>query len=298
MDNLRDKVCVITGATSGIGRALALALARQGMRLFLIGRDQGRGRRLLRTIQSESTSARAEFLPCELTDLAQVRATAATIRAAAPEGIHLLVNNAHVRLDTLQTTASGIELTFAVNHLAHFALTAHLLESLLKVPEARILNVAGDAYLWGNPNWAECLHPTSSAPHKALATSKLANVIFTVELARRLQGTSVTVNAAHPGIVATRAGTNGQFWRLLKYYLYYGLRRELISARRAAEPLADLCTSARWRGDTGGYFSGGQPQELSPAARNPAIAAHLWDISLQLTQLGPELGPAWQYFDS
>jgi NAD(P)-dependent dehydrogenase (short-subunit alcohol dehydrogenase family) len=297
MNDLHDQVCVITGATSGVGRVLALALARRGGRLFLLGRNRSRANRLLQTIRNEVGTGRAEFLPCELSDLTQVRRTAATIRAATP-CVHLLVNNAHVRCPSFQSNPDGVEMTFAVNHLAYFALTALLLESLLAAPEARILNVAGDAYLWGCSAWERCTEPAAFERGQALATSKLANVVFTIELARRLRGTSVSVNAAHPGIMATRAGTNGRLWMLLKYYLYYGFKGELISPRRAALPLVDLCTAPQWRGVSGCYFSGGRPQEVTAEARDPEVASRLWRLSLQWTRLGPDLGPAWKYFGS
>lgn len=288
----------MTGATSGIGRALARVLAEREVKLFLIGRDQNRAARLLRAIRKTTQSDTAVFLPCELTDLDQIKAAAAAIKAATPGGITLLVNNAHVRLDALRTASSGVELTFAVNHLAYFALTGHLLESLLIAPEARILNVAGDACMWGDPLWENSVRPVSFVRGKALATSKLANVVFTLELARRLQGTSVTVNTAHPGIVATRAGTGGHPLRLFKYYLYYLLRGKMISARTAALPLADLCLSETYRGVTGSYFSNGQPSEASLVARKPEVAASLWKLSLELTRLDSTLGPAWRYYSS
>jgi len=203
MTHLHGKTCVITGATSGIGRALALSLAEHGAHLFLIGRNAHRAQGLLREIKKKAGGGRAVFLPCELTDIRQIRETAATIRAATP-CVHLLVNNAHVRFDSIQSSADGVERTFAVNHLAYFALTAFLMEPLLAAPEARILNVAGDAYLWGSADWGKCANPLTAEPKLALASSKLANVVFTMELARRLQKTAVSVNAAHPGIVATR----------------------------------------------------------------------------------------------
>jgi len=295
MNELRDKVCVITGATSGVGWALALALAKQGGRLFLIGRNQTRAARLLKAIRKIDHDSQPVFLPCDLADQQQIRATAAAIRAATP-CVHLLINNAHVRLGKVQANTDGTELTFAVNHLAYFTLTALLLEPLLAAPEARIINVSGDAYLWGSSDWERSINPATVEQRRALATSKLANVIFTIELARRLRGTAVTVNSMHPGIVATRAGTNGQLWRMLKYYIYYGSKGEMISAGRAAIPLTELCILPKWSRTTGCYFSNGQPQEVPAVARNAEATSRLWDISLRLTGLDSELGQAWQYF--
>lgn len=296
MSKASNKTCVITGATSGIGRAMALLMSERGIKIFFIGRDRARAARMLRAIRKSTQNDTAVFLPCELSDLDQIESTAAAIKTAAPAGIDLLVNNAHVRPAVLQTNKRNIELTFAVNHLSHFALTGFLLESLLAAPAARILNVAGDAYKLGDPQWKNAVRPTTFARGEALATSKLANVVFALELARRLKNTTVTVNAAHPGIVATRAGTNGHPLRLLKYYCYYLMRGELISARTAAMPLVDICLSEKYLGVSGAYFNAGQITEVSTAARNPEVAASLWRLSIDLAQMGEGLGFAWQYY--
>jgi NAD(P)-dependent dehydrogenase (short-subunit alcohol dehydrogenase family) len=274
---MHGMVCVITGATSGIGKAAATALARQGAQLVLVGRDRGRAEAV--AIGSPGAAPpRVEI--ADLASMEQVRALAGRLRAL--ERIDVLINNAGLVVNERRVTPDGFEHVFAVNHLAPFLLTNLLLPKL--TAPARVVTVTSDAHTaasldLGNPNLE---HGWNS--WRSYANSKLANILFTRELARRLEGTGVTANCAHPGVV--RSGFGREARPLLRFGLTLA-RPFLLSPERGADTIVYLASSPDVAGETGGYYVKHQRREPSAAARDDATARKLWEISEEMTGLHP-----------
>jgi NAD(P)-dependent dehydrogenase (short-subunit alcohol dehydrogenase family) len=279
---LRDKTCVVTGATSGIGEETALALAGEGARLVIVARSHERGTKTLERIRAETGNPRVELALADLASLAEIRRLAQELLAACPQ-IHVLVNNAGVMNLTRRVTIDGFEETFAVNHLAYYALTNLLLDRLRASAPARIVNVASDAHKFG-PLDPDDLH--SEKRYRAMRVygrSKSANILFTVELARRLQGTGVTVNAVHPGAVASRLGkNNGPFSRALSSLL----APFFLSPERGARTSVHVATAPELANVSGRYFAKEREARTTAAAQDPALARRLWDESARLTGIG------------
>ena len=278
---MNGKVCVVTGATSGIGKAAATALARMGAQVVLAGRDRGRAEAAAAAI-----GANAAVPPnVEIADLAsmeEVRALAGRLRSL--ERIDVLINNAGLVLGERRGTEDGFEHVFAVNHLAPFLLTNLLLPKLTGSAPARVVTVTSDAHSAAkldldNPNLE---HGWDS--WRSYANSKLANILFTRELARRLDGTGVTANCAHPGVVRTGFGREGK--PLLRLGTTIA-RPFFLSPERGADTIVYLASSPDVAGGTGGYYVKRQRREPSAAARDDAAARKLWDISEKLTGLTP-----------
>lgn len=292
---VRERTCVITGATSGIGRATAMALAKQGARLILVGRNESRGEALSSCIRRQYGSDMAQFIRSDLTSERDVESLAAGIGRRFSV-IDVLVNNAGARFDTYGANPDGIERTFAGNHLGHFLLTALLLERLLRSPGGRIITLGSGAHGVTPPaGWM--LTAANYDRKLAYGGSKLANIMFAYELARRLTGTAVTVNAFDPGGVATRLGLNNGLGAWLKHIGYYVAKRQLLTSHRAGQDLSYLCTAPELRGQTGGYYSGRQRIQSSPLSLDPSLSRELWRISVEKTHLNAgRLGEAWRYF--
>lgn len=295
MINMQGKVCVITGATSGIGRAAALELGRAGADVFLIGRNIARAESALKRIRANPQAGRAEFMKCDMSDQRQIREAAEAIRAAS-KCVDVLINNVGARFETFQRSADGIEMTFAINHLSHFLFTAFLIESLVKAPAARIINVAGARHWGASSDFESCLNPTSFDRRAALSTAKLANVVFTFELASRLKGTAISVNAVHPGAVATRAGSNGRLVPWMKHIVSHMLKGGLISSRKGADTIIFLASSPEVRGISGKYFYLRKPQETSKESQKEEVARKLWDLSVRMTHVDDKVGVGWKFF--
>ena len=274
------KTCLITGATSGIGRAAAMELAQDGFDLILTGRNRRRGEAVCEAIRRQRPDARAVFHPCDISSLNAVRGLADRVVENHPV-IDVLINNAGLRIDTYQQSADGIELTFATNHLGHFLLTRLLLPQLRAAPAARIITVSSSAHAAAQPPIQWVLHREEYDRRRAYAQSKLANILFTAELARRLEGTRIAAYAIHPGIAASGfAGNNGILPRL-KHLAAHAMRGELITARRAADGLVFLATSAN-PGPSGAYYHGCRSATPSHNAQDPNLAEDLWSASLRL----------------
>src|SRR5258707_533429 len=278
---MNGKVCVVTGATSGIGRAAATALARLGAEVVLVGRDRGRAEAAAAEIGSASTSP-PKVEVADLAAMEQVRGLAG--RLAALERIDVLINNAGLVLGERRVTPDGFEHVFAVNHLAPFLLTNLLLPELTASVPARVITVTSDAHSAArldldNPNLE---HGWDS--WRSYANSKLANILFTRELARRLDGTGVTANCAHPGVVRTGFGREG------RPLLRLGATPAppfLLSPERGADTIVYLASSPDVAGETGGYYIKRRRREPSAAARDDAAARKLWEISEKMTGLAP-----------
>ena len=210
--------------------------------------------------------------------------------------LDVLINNAGARFDYYQESADGFELTFATNHLGHFLLTALLVENLKAAPAARIVNVSSSAHASANRPDSWLMTPASFDRRQAYARSKLANVLHTCELSRRLSGTSVTANTMHPGIVVSGFARNNGIFSWLRHVVSHGLRRELISPRRGADTIVYLATSPDVAQTTGKYYYQRRPIESSPLSQDPQLARRLWSESVRLCGLDFSLGPAWRYF--
>jgi NAD(P)-dependent dehydrogenase (short-subunit alcohol dehydrogenase family) len=279
---LAGRTCVVTGATSGIGEETALALARQDARVLIVARSRERGARTLERIHAESGNRRVELVLADLASLAEIRRLAQELLAACPQ-IHVLVNNAGVVNLERRVTVDGFEETFAVNHLAYYALTNLLLDRLLASAPARIVNVASDAHRFG-PLDPDDLHSEKSyRAMRVYGRSKTANILFTVELARRLQGTGVTVNAVHPGPVASRLGKNNG---LLGRAVTSLLAPFFLSPERGARTSVHVATAEELTGVSGRYFAKSREARPTAAAQDPALAKRLWDESARLTGIG------------
>jgi NAD(P)-dependent dehydrogenase (short-subunit alcohol dehydrogenase family) len=276
---MEGKVCVITGATSGIGKAAAAAVARLGATVVLVGRDRGRTEAAVAEIGSVSASPpRAEI--ADLASLEQVRELAG--RLAGLERIDVLINSAGLVLGERRTTPDGFEYVFAVNHLAPFLLTNLLLPKL--TASARVVTVTSDAHSAARLDLSDPNLERGWDSWRSYANSKLANILFTRELARRLAGTGVTANCAHPGVVRTGFGRDAR--PLLRVGLTIA-RPFLASPGRGADTIVYLASSPDVADQTGGYYVKRQRREPSAAARDDTAARKLWQLSEKLTGLAP-----------
>jgi len=281
-DPVRDRVVLITGATSGIGRSAAFALAREGAHLLLVSRNRERGEGVVSGITRQTGNPRVELLVADLSSLAEIRTLASGVRSAHPV-IDVLINNAGLIIPRRTLTPEGIEATFALNHLGYFLLTNLLLEPLKSARSARIVNVASQAHKPGAIDFDDLFFEKRYNPFEAYARSKLANILFTYELAGRLQGTRVAVNALHPGGVRTNFGND---LTGAAGALYRGLKIFMRRAEKGAETVVWLATSPEVEGVTGKYFYDMKEIRSSPVSYDGALAKRLWDVSAQLTHLG------------
>jgi retinol dehydrogenase-12 len=278
---MSGEVCVVTGATSGIGKATAAALARRGAQVVLVGRHRGRGE----AAAAELAAAGGPAPRLEVADLAsmgQVRTLAD--RLGALERIDVLVNNAGLMAGQRRVTVDGFDEVFAVNHLAPFLLTNLLLGKLTAAGPGRVITVTSGAHAAARLDLDDLQLEHGWQSWRAYANSKLANILFTRELARRLEGSAVTANCAHPGLVRTRFGREARPPMRVAVTL---ARPFMLSARRGARTIVYLATSPEVAGATGGYYVKSQQREPSPGARDDAAARRLWQLSEELTGLTP-----------
>jgi NAD(P)-dependent dehydrogenase (short-subunit alcohol dehydrogenase family) len=278
---MNGKVCVVTGATSGIGKAAATALARMGGQVVLVGRDRGRTEAAVAEVGAAGTvPPKAEI--ADLASMEQVRALAG--RLASLERIDVLINNAGLVLGERRVTKDGFEHVFAVNHLAPFLLTNLLLPKLTGSAPARVVTVSSDAHTGAKLDLDDPGQEHGWNSWRSYANSKLANILFTRELARRLDGTGVTANCVHPGTVRTGFGREGK--PLLRLGTAIA-RPFFLSPDRGADTIVYLASSPDVAGETGGYYVKRRRREPSAAARDDVTARRLWDISAKMTGLAP-----------
>ena len=278
---MKGTVCVVTGATSGIGKAAATALARLGATVVMVGRDRGRTEAAAAQIAAVSASPpRAEI--ADLASLEQVRGLAG--RLAGLDRIDVLINNAGLVLGDRRITPDGLEHVFALNHLAPFLLTSLLLPKLTGSAPARVVTVTSDAHSAARLDLRDPNLEHGWDSWRSYANSKLANILFTRELARRLDGTGVTANCAHPGVVRTGFGRESR--PLLKLGITIA-RPFMLSPERGADTIVYLASSPDVAGQTGGYYVKRQRREPSAAARDDTVARELWELSEKMTGLAP-----------
>jgi len=286
--SLEDRTCLVTGATSGIGQETALGLAREGARVLIVGRDPARGEAARADIAKRSGNDRIELLLADLASLREVARLAGEVRARCP-ALHVLVNNAGIVNLKRQQSPDGFEATFAVNHLAYFALTLQLLDLLRASAPARIVNVSSDAHRFGQIDWDDLQSEKRYrglpyvAAMRVYGTSKLQNILFTRELARRLEGSGVTANCLHPGAVSTRLGANNGGGSRVVTSL---LRPFMLSPADGAKTSIHLAVSPEVTGISGGYFTKMREARCSRPARDVDAARRLWQVSAELTGLG------------
>ena len=274
---LRDRICLVTGATSGIGRVAATALAGMGATVLLAGRDRGRGSAALEEIRRRGGSA--EFLQADFSSLHAVRELAAEVRSRYPR-LDVLLNNAGGVNAERRLTPDGIEQTFAVNHLATFLLTEELRDLLVASAPARIVTVSSEAHrMLKALDFDNLQGEQSYKGFRAYAISKLANILFTYELDRRLHGTGVTANCLHPGTV--RTGIWGAARGVLRLLVLL-VQPFMISAERGAQPLIKLASDPACAAVSGRYFLKGKEARSSPLSYDTEVAARLWETSATL----------------
>lgn len=281
--NMEGKVCLVTGATSGIGLETARALARQGATVVLSGRDQGRGEAALAEVRRTVPDAKLDLMLAELSSLASVRQLARDFQLKYSR-LDVLLNNAGIVNDRRQLSPDGFEMTIATNHLAHFLLTNLLLDLLKSSGASRVVNVSSEGHRFGSLDFLDDLQSEHDySGMKVYGRSKLANILFTRELARRLTGTKVTTNSLHPGVVNTRFGTNtqGLFKQLLKLGIPFA-----SSAEKGARTSVYLASSPEVEGVSGKYFIKCKVAKESKVAQDPSAAETLWRKSAELTGLG------------
>ena len=277
---MQGQVCVVTGATSGIGKAAAAALARQGAEIIVVGRDPGRAEATAAAIQSDG----APPPKVEIADLArldQVRALAGRLNRTL-DRIDVLINNAGLVLNERQVTPDGYEHVFAVNHLAPFLLTNLLRPKLTASAPARVITVSSDAHTAARLDLDDPNLEHGWSSWRSYSNSKLANILFTRELARRLDGTGVTANCLHPGVVRTGFGRDAR--PLMRVGITIA-KPFMLSPERGADTMVYLASSPDVAAKTGGYYVKRQLREPSAAARDDGLARRLWEISERLTGL-------------
>jgi NAD(P)-dependent dehydrogenase (short-subunit alcohol dehydrogenase family) len=282
---MQNKICLITGATSGIGQATAMALAQKGITVIVAGRDEERCQKTVARIQRETQNFHVDYLLADLSVQAQVRQLAADFKARY-ERLDVLVNNAGAIFLRRQISADGIEMTFAVNHLAYFLLTNLLLEPLKASAPARVVNVASNSHYGQHLDFDNLQLKRGYNPMRAYGRSKLCNLYFTYELARRLEneGTGVTVNAMHPGFVATNMGANNGWW--VKLFLPL-VHLNSLTPEQGASTVVYLASSPDVEGVSGKYFVREREVESDPVSYDESAARRLWEVSEEMT-LVPE----------
>ncbi len=281
MASMNGKTVLITGGTNGIGKVTALELAKQGAAVVIIGRSPRKTAETVAAIQQQSGSQSVESIIADLSSMAEVRRAASEFKARHSR-LDVLVNNAGAVFAQRQQTVDGYEMTFALNHLAYFLLTNLLLDTLKASAPARIVNVSSDVHKGAKLNFDDLQHQRSYGMGglNVYGESKLANVLFTNELARRLQGTGVTVNSLHPGMVRTGFGrNNGGMMRLIMPVI----QRFGISEEEGAQTSIYLASSPEVEGVTGKYFDKSKATPSSPESYDEAAQKRLWAVSEELT---------------
>ena len=276
---LSEQTVLVTGASSGIGLETVRALAEQGATVVLVSRGSGSGAEVAETLRRETGNSNLHYLPADLSSLADIRRVAAEFSKRF-EHLDVLVNNAGAFFSKRKVTTDGFEQTFALNHLSYFLLTHLLLPKLLQSPAARVVNVASQAETFGRIHDDPMLKENYGG-WKAYSQSKLANLMFTYKLARALADTPVTVNALHPGAVATGFGGGGgvasTFFKLARPFLK--------TPAQGAQTAIYLASSPAVAGISGRYYSSEKPMSSSARSHDRAEQEKLWRVSSELVSL-------------
>jgi retinol dehydrogenase 14 len=285
-DGLRmaDKIVLITGGTGGIGKATATGLAAMGARVGITGRDLARAEQAAADIRAASGNPAVDAFAADLTSQAEVRRLAAAVLVAYPR-LDVLINNVGGFWAHRHPTVDGLEQTFALNHLAPFLLTNLLLDRLKASAPARVVTVSSGAQSMGRIEFDDLQGGRNYSGQRAYNQSKLANIMFTNELARRLEGTGVTATSLHPGVVRTNFGAEDQAWlfTLVSRVVLPLLKTPAQGARTSIY----LASSPDVDGVTGKFFANCKPRTANRVAYDTRLAARLWQVSADLVGLTP-----------
>ena len=276
---MAGKVVMITGGTGGIGKATAIGLATMGARVAITGRDLARAEQAASDIRAASANPAVDAFAADLTSQAEVRRLAVGIMDAYPR-LDVLVNNVGGFWAHRHPTADGLERTFALNHLAPFLLTNLLLDRLKASPPARVVTVSSGAQSMGRIDFGDLQGARNYSGQRAYNQSKLANVMFSNELARRLEGTGVTANSLHPGVVRSNFGAEDQArWFAVMSHVILPL---LKTPAQGAKTSIYLASSPDIERVTGQFFANGKPKNANKIAYDPDMTAKLWNVSAAL----------------
>jgi retinol dehydrogenase 12 len=285
---MKDKVVLITGATNGIGKVAATELAKQGATVVIVGRSAEKTLATVKEIQ-EATGhqQQVDYLLADLSSMADVRRLAAEFKKKYSR-LDVLINNAGATFTTRQETVDGYEKTFATNHLSYFLLTTELLDLLKASAPSRIVSVSSDAHKVGKFDFEDLQFRNSygAMGFASYGTSKLGNILFTYELARRLEGTGVTANVLHPGVVATGFGHNNTGF--FRFALKLIQRFTGLTPEQGADTIIYLASSPEVEGITGKYWEKRKQISSSTASYNVETAKRLWEVSERLVNAVPE----------
>ena len=280
-DNMNGRICLVTGGSNGIGKSTAQELARIGATVIIVGRDAQKTSKVVEEIRAASGNPKVGSMLADLSSQQDVRRLANEFKSKYSH-LHVLINNAGAVFMKRQLSVDGIEMTFTLNHLAGFLLTNLLLDTLKASAPARIINVSSGAHTSGKIEFDNLQGERVYSP-RVYENSKLANILFTKELARRLKGTGVTVNALHPGFTATGfAKNNGKAIAALVSILAPLVAR---SPAKGAKTSIYLASSSSVEGITGKYFYDSQPIPAAPQATDMVVARKLWEVSAEIVHL-------------
>lgn len=277
--DLDGKVVLVTGATDGIGKCAALELARRGATLTIVGRNQSKTERVAEELKSAGNYDRVHVILGDLSKLTEMKSVAQAF-LAKNDRLDILINNAGAWFEKYQLTDDGIEQTFALNHMSYFVITSELLDVIRKTPNARVVSTSSGAHMGGRIDFSMVVKRNGRAGFSAYADSKLANVLFTFELAKRLSGTSAVANCFHPGFTKSEFGKNN-FWPL-KWTFQLGQALAARSTEKGAETLVWLATHPDAAQYSGQYFYDKKPRRIHAGGNDEGLAAKLWDLSLNL----------------
>jgi NAD(P)-dependent dehydrogenase (short-subunit alcohol dehydrogenase family) len=281
---MQNKVCIITGATCGIGKATAIGLASMGANVVMIGRNQEQGQIAQNEVKSKSGNPKVDLLLVDLSSQGEIRKLVEDIEARYSQ-LHVLINNAGIALINRSVTVDGIEQVFAVNYLTPFLLTNLLLKKLIASAPARVVNVAGDFHRKATIQFNDLMSEKDYNGNQANNQAKLALILFTYELARRLEGTGVTANCLHPGAVATDGPLKDPDLPAFSRAMYKIVRMFFASPEKGSQTSVYLSTSPAVERVSGKYFIKKAPVASSPESSDKDIARRLWKVSEDLTGL-------------
>jgi NAD(P)-dependent dehydrogenase (short-subunit alcohol dehydrogenase family) len=278
-----QKPYVVTGANAGIGKAIAMKLAGMGRRVVMVSRDPEKGRLAAEEVRSATKSGAVELVCGSLNTVADAKRLAETIRDRYPE-IRCLINNAGVWMTKRVLNKDDLETTFMVNHLGPFILTNLLVPNLTAGRPARVVNVNAELYVFGRLDLKRTPHGDDFGRFFTYCSTKQANVLFTVELARRLEGTNVTVNALHPGVIRTKLATGditGALGAAVKAWKWF-----MKTPEEGADTPVWVATAPELEGVTGRYFNLTKEADIREKGKDPRAAARLWEMSAELSGVG------------
>jgi NAD(P)-dependent dehydrogenase (short-subunit alcohol dehydrogenase family) len=285
--DMQGKICLVTGANSGIGKETALGLAQMGATVVMVSRDRARGEAVQNEIKAQSGNEAVDLLLADLSSQQSIRQLAENFRQRYSQ-LHVLINNAGVVMLKRRETVDGLEMTFAVNQLAPFLLTNLLLDTLKASAPARIVNVSSESHEAGFIRMDDLQSKHNYRFMRVYGQSKLALVLFTYELAHRLEGTGVTANCLHPGFVATNIGQRG-VGPITRRIVNLIFSRMGISPVEGAKTSIYLASSPDVEGVTGKYFVKCKPRQSAPISYDESLQRQLWEESAKLVQLSAQV---------